>query len=58
MGDDGGNNGNGSALPRWLRRLALASLALATVFTVRRFMIDRADAEFERRLMEADQTRD
>jgi len=41
-----------------VRRLVLASLGIGTVVAARRWAIERADAEFERRLIEADRTRD
>ncbi|HLU42070.1 MAG TPA: hypothetical protein VKZ55_06705 [Microthrixaceae bacterium] len=58
MGDDTVVQGNGGTGPRWLRRLVLAALAIGTMLAVRKIAIDKADAEFERRLMEADRARD
>lgn len=54
MADDR-NNAAGSP---WLRRLALVALVIGTIVAGRRWAISRSDEEFERRLMEADRTRE
>jgi hypothetical protein len=52
-GAQDGKQGPGGAL-RWL---VLTAVVLAAIFGGRRWALRRADAEFERRLMEADRSR-